>query len=70
MISGSLGERAGRKTETPEILAPLGTPGDLGVLIPDCRKPVAGECAVTGWWGVTGKPVAESGRRRHGNACE
>ena len=54
------------RTQTPRLRAPVRTPGETGVGIPDGRKPEAGD----GAGGVTGKPVAESGRKRHRKTCE
>ena len=45
-------------------------PVETGVGRPDGRNPVAGEGSGPGSGGVTGNPVAESERKRHGKTCE
>ena len=54
-----------KKTQTPRLLAPVGTPGETGVGRPDGLKAEAGEGAGPGSGGVTGNPVAKSERERH-----
>ena len=56
------------ETQTPRLLAPVGTPGETGVGRPDGRKPEAGEGAGPGSGGVTGNPVVrgETHERRLG----
>ena len=56
--------------QTHRLRAPVGTPGETGVGRPDGRKPEAGDGAGPGSGGVTGKPVAESERKRHRKTCE
>ena len=53
------------ETQTPRLRAPVGTPGETVVGRPDGRKPEAGEGAGPGSGGVTGIPVAKSGREKH-----
>ena len=54
-----------KKSQTPRLRAPVGTPGETGVRIPDGRKPEACEGAGPGSGGVTGNPVARRVRKRH-----
>ena len=58
-------ESKSEKSQTPRLLAPVGTHGETGVRRPDGRKPEACEGAGPGSGGVTGNPVAESDREKH-----
>ena len=58
-------EDAGKRTSTPRLRAPVGTPGETGVWRPDGLKPETGKGAGPGSGGVTGNPVAESEREKH-----
>ena len=58
-------ERKSEKPQAPRLRAPVGTPGETGVMRPDGRKPEAGEGAGPGSGGVTGNPVAKSEREKH-----
>ena len=52
-------KNANKKTRTPRLREPVGSPGETGVKRPDNRKPVAGEGAGPGSGGVTGNPPGE-----------
>ena len=58
------------ETQTPRLLAPVGTPGETGVGRHDGRKAVAGEGAVPGSGCVTGNPVAESEKEKREKTYE
>ena len=58
-------KRRERETQTPRLRAPVGTPVETGVGIPDGRKPEAGKGAGPGSCGVTENPVAKSEREKH-----
>ena len=56
--------KLGKRTRTPRLRAPVGTPVETGDWRPDGRKPEAGEGAGPGLGGVTGNPVAKSEREK------
>ena len=54
MISGCREKHEGKGAQTPRLRAPVDTPGETGVGIPDGRKLEAGAGAGPGSGGVTG----------------
>ena len=58
-------ESKSKKSQTPRLRAPVGTPGETGVRRPDGRKQEACEGAGPGSGGVTGNPVARRVRKRY-----
>ena len=63
--SRELERKRGKWTRTPRLRTPVGTPGETGDWRSDGRKPEAGEGAGPGSGGVTGKPVAKMGGKKH-----
>ena len=69
-MRNSCGVMRDEQPRTPRLLEPVGTPGEIGIGRPDCRKPEAGDGAKPGSWSVTVNPVARSEREKHGETCE
>ena len=63
LVSWLQKETRNEVTQTPRLRAPVGTPMETGVRIPDGRKPEAGEGAGPGSVGVTWNQVARMTQR-------